>query len=52
MMFATIEEDRRMEIQEQELCSRFLTAIPLRVNADAHLVWRGRTLCADHCELG
>ncbi|HYL19678.1 MAG TPA: hypothetical protein VEV20_13435 [Burkholderiales bacterium] len=33
--------------QELELCSRFLAAIPLRVNADSHLVWRGRTLRAD-----
>jgi len=32
---------------EQELCSRFLAAIPSRVNADSHLVWRGRTLRAD-----
>jgi hypothetical protein len=33
--------------EEQALCARFLEAIPLRVNADAHLVWRGRTLSAD-----
>jgi len=33
--------------QEQELCARFLEAIPGRVNADAHLVWRGRTLSGD-----
>ena len=33
--------------QEQELCSRFRAAIPSRVNADSHLVWRGRTLRAD-----
>jgi hypothetical protein len=32
---------------EQALCRRFLDAIPERVNADAHLVWRGRTLRAD-----
>jgi hypothetical protein len=33
--------------QEQELAARFLAAIPLRANADPHLVWRGRTLNAD-----
>ena len=32
---------------EQALCGRFLRAIPERVNADPHLVWRGRTLRAD-----
>jgi hypothetical protein len=32
--------------QEQELAARFLAAIPTRVNADPHLVWRGRTLTA------
>jgi hypothetical protein len=37
--------------QEQKLCARFLAAIPLQVNADAHLVWRGRTLTAD-CMVG
>jgi hypothetical protein len=33
--------------QERKLCVRFLAAIPQQVNADAHLVWRGRTLTAD-----
>jgi hypothetical protein len=33
--------------QERTLCNRFLAAIPDRVNGDAHLVWRGRTLTAD-----
>lgn len=33
--------------QEQSLCARFLAAIPARVEADSHLVWRGRTLTAD-----
>jgi hypothetical protein len=33
--------------QEQKLCSRFLAAIPLQVNSNPHLVWRGRTLAAD-----
>ncbi len=32
---------------ERELCARFLRLIPDRVNADHHLVWRGRTLTAD-----
>jgi hypothetical protein len=32
---------------ERELAARFLAAIPLRVNADPHLVWRGRTLSVD-----
>jgi hypothetical protein len=32
---------------ERELCARFLRLIPDRVNADRHLVWRGRTLTAD-----
>jgi len=34
--------------QEQNLAVRFLAAIPARVNADPHLVWRGRTLTV-HC---
>jgi hypothetical protein len=34
--------------QEQDLAARFLAAIPARVNADPHLVWRGRTLTV-HC---
>ena len=34
-------------IQEQELCSRFLAAIRLLVNADSHLVRRARTLRTD-----
>jgi hypothetical protein len=34
-------------LQEQELSARFIEAIPKRVNADAHLVWRGRALQAD-----
>ena len=33
--------------EEHELSARFLAAIPLRANADPHLVWRGRTLSAD-----
>lgn len=32
---------------ERELCARFERTIPDAVNADAHLVWRGRTLRAD-----
>lgn len=32
---------------ERALCARFRHAVPDRVNADAHLVWRGRTLTAD-----
>jgi len=32
---------------ERELCARFLQVIPEQVNADAHLVWRGRTLAVD-----
>jgi hypothetical protein len=32
---------------ERALCARFEQSIPDRVNADAHLVWRGRTLTAD-----
>jgi hypothetical protein len=32
---------------EQKLAARFLAAIPLRANADPHLVWRGRTLNTD-----
>jgi hypothetical protein len=32
---------------EQALCARFRRAIPARLNADSHLVWRGRTLRAD-----
>jgi hypothetical protein len=32
---------------EHALCVRFERAIPARVNADPHLVWRGRTLSAD-----
>ena len=32
---------------ERELCDRFQRCIPHRVNADRHLVWRGRTLDAD-----
>jgi hypothetical protein len=31
---------------EEELCARFETAVPEEVNADSHLVWRGRTLSA------
>lgn len=31
---------------ERALCARFQSAIPARVDADAHLVWRGRTLNA------
>ena len=31
---------------EQELCARFEAAVPDRVNADPHLVWRGRNLSA------
>jgi hypothetical protein len=33
-------------LQESDLAARLLDAIPRRVNADAHLVWRGRTLKA------
>ena len=36
---------------EQALCARFQKSIPDHVNADAHLVWRGRTLTAD-CLVG
>jgi len=32
---------------EDDLCARFQRSIPGRVNADPHLVWRGRTLRAD-----
>jgi hypothetical protein len=32
---------------ERALCGRFQRAIPQQVNADRHLVWRGRTLKAD-----
>ena len=32
---------------ERALCTRFQEAIPDRVNVDAHLVWRGRTLTAE-----
>jgi hypothetical protein len=32
--------------QQTELAARFADAVPRRVNADAHLVWRGRTLNA------
>lgn len=32
---------------ERALSTRFQHAIPGRVNADAHLVWRGRTLRTD-----
>jgi hypothetical protein len=32
---------------EQALCARFLRSISERVNADPHLVWRGRALRAD-----
>jgi hypothetical protein len=32
---------------ERDLCARFRQAVPDRVNADAHLVWRGRSLRAD-----
>ncbi len=32
---------------ERELCARFARLIPDQVNADRHLVWRGRTLTAD-----
>ena len=32
---------------EPALCARFRQCVPDRVNADAHLVWRGRTLSAD-----
>ena len=32
---------------ERTLCVRFQQCIPDRVHADAHLVWRGRTLTAD-----
>jgi hypothetical protein len=32
---------------EQELVARLQGCIPDRVNADRHLVWRGRTLCVD-----
>jgi hypothetical protein len=35
------------ESEQQALSARFLAAIPLRANADAHLVWRGRTLSGD-----
>jgi hypothetical protein len=33
--------------EEAALATRFRQFIPDRVNADAHLVWRGRTLTAD-----
>ncbi len=33
--------------QERELCARFLAVVPSRVNADAHLIWRGRSLTSD-----
>jgi hypothetical protein len=36
---------------EWALCTRFQQSIPDRVNTDAHLVWRGRTLTAD-CLVG
>jgi hypothetical protein len=32
---------------ERALCARFQRSIPERVNADLHLVWRGRTLNVD-----
>ncbi len=32
---------------ERALCARFQRSIPERVNADPHLVWRGRTLSVD-----
>lgn len=32
---------------ERELCERFRRCVPHLVNADRHLVWRGRTLTAD-----
>jgi len=32
---------------ERALCERFRRSIPERVNADPHLVWRGRTLSVD-----
>jgi hypothetical protein len=32
---------------EQALCARFRRSIPGRVNADPHLLWRGRTLSVD-----
>ena len=32
---------------EQELCDRFERILPGAVNADEHLVWRGRYLTAD-----
>ncbi|HEY7759078.1 MAG TPA: hypothetical protein VIA64_06655 [Burkholderiales bacterium] len=32
---------------ERVLCERFRRSIPERVNADRHLVWRGRTLSVD-----
>ena len=32
---------------ERDLCARFQAVVPERVNADAHLMWRGRTLTAD-----
>jgi hypothetical protein len=35
------------EEAERTLCARFQAVVPDRVNADAHLVWRGRTLTAD-----
>jgi hypothetical protein len=38
---------RQPSDSEPELCARFLRFIPDRVNADRHLVWRGRTLTAD-----
>ena len=34
-------------LDEQELSTRLLDAMRLRVNADPHLVWRGRTLTTD-----
>ena len=38
---------RQPSDSEPELCARFLRFIPDRVNADRHLVWRGRTLTAE-----
>lgn len=32
---------------EQELCARLQRCVPDQVNANRHLVWRGRTLTAD-----
>jgi hypothetical protein len=33
--------------EERALRARFLAAVPANANADAHLVWRGRTLDTD-----